>query len=255
MRLAKRSSYVTLFFTVLSFWGIVFFRDSNLFMYDISLALFGSSLLAFIIAFLEYFSQKKEKLSCFYHSAYTLSEELAKLFYYHIDGKRKEVIERVEENYPDILITDCQFLQDDKELSRCIDSYIAFLSHNFDEFRNNYADIDFMLDFKFFKKWIDKNVYSSLIDILELIKTLGICFQFYSSSGHTYHCLKSILVLNNCVFKTEYGANSNIMVYNEKYTDISENIERMRCKIYGQKFKPKQDKHIVFLQVTHNIEI
>lgn len=250
MRLAKRSSYVRLFFTVLSFWGIVFFRDSNLFMYDIALALFGSSLLAFIIAFLEYFSQRKEKLSCFYNSAHDLSEELAKLFYYHIDGKRKEVIERVKENYPDILITDCQFLQDDKELSCCIDSYIAFLSHNFDEFRNNYADIDFMLDLKF-----KKNGYSILIDILELIKTHGFCFQYYSSSGHTYQCLKSILVLNNCIFKTEHGANSSIRVYNEKYTEISENIERMRCKIYGQKFNPKRDKRIVFLQVTHNIEI
>lgn len=94
-------------------------------MYDISLALFGSSLLAFIIAFLEYFSQKKEKLSCFYNSAYTLSEELAKLYYYHIDGNRKEVIERVEENYPDILMTDYQFLQDDKDLSHCIDKLIV----------------------------------------------------------------------------------------------------------------------------------
>lgn len=255
MRLAKRSTYVTFIISVISLTGIILLRNQNQLIYDIALALFGSSVLAFIIAILEYAVEKKTSLFKFYKIAYNISNSLSYIVYYRVEGQIKDIVERVQENYPDMLISDFNFFQNDEHFSSCVNSYISISEIEIDELKNSYGNLDFLFSNSFFRKWIEKNIYSDLIQVVDSIKQKASSFQFLMSSKNAIYCLKPILELNDRMFSEEYDETGNVIVYNRVYYEISENVERLRCKIQKQKYEQTKYHHIVFMQITKHIEI
>jgi hypothetical protein len=99
MKAKKWLSRITILITVLAVVGLTLFSKGSLLWYSISLAIFGSALLGFIMSLTEYFAEKRKAMEAFWQEAVRTSNTLSNLKYCLLDVPVELVRDCVAEEF------------------------------------------------------------------------------------------------------------------------------------------------------------
>ncbi|MBP1905082.1 hypothetical protein J2Z32_001707 [Paenibacillus turicensis] len=221
MRSPKWLTIITFVISATSLIGTILLhsKEQMLLIYNISLALFGSAVLGFIMSLTEYFAVKRKAMELFYEEAIQAIILIGKANYYFDDD-------------------------DSNKVEKLIDYYIELHNKNWTNLKNAYGNLDFIFSNRSLRKWTYESIY---IPIIHFKKSIGVPawhFQLYKSGEGNIAVCKTLLQEMNknwFVAKEIKDENSHtITVYRKHYNDLSNAVEHFRCKIYGQFFEPEE---------------
>jgi len=210
MRGRKRLVLATIFTSLLAFAGLWLFRlYSQEFLYDISLAVFGSALVGFIISLLEYLAEKRRAMETFYAEAFAAASIIGNAKYY----TKKDL--------------------DEKELKACIDSYISIADFDLRDLNNAYGGLDFIFLNRSVRKNAYNDIYEKITEKREEARLKAGLFRLVLREGSLGTCYRSVLEMNDNWFKAVHGSKGSFQVYHQTRDDLLDSIEIFRSKIYG----------------------
>lgn len=240
MKSKRLLTYFTFALLVISLDGVLFlnfFADSAIFAnssllrdigldidlyYDISLAAFGSALLGFIVAIVEYYSVRISCMEKFFFESKELINELSKVKCFHIDEPIELVTNCISEEFRNDknrrydmktseiskneligyfegiipLIEDDinernKFFEDvykskldeyNKEFNEVVDSYLILADINLGDFDNSFGNLDFLIFNKTYKNKIYNEIYGKIRDLINDVRAKAFHFQLFRRS-------------------------------------------------------------------------
>lgn len=216
--------------------------------YDISLAIFGSSILGFIMSLIEYFAVKRKTMEIFYEKALVAISAIGKAKYFFTDepvglvvnciaeewsnkllGKapihasKDKLIEAYKSCLDSILVNDpalnehCEtwyinkMQEYYKELEKCFDSYIEIANTEFGALDNAYGNLDFIFGNKTLRLWVYETLYESVKEIRGSAIREAYHFKLYKAGeGNISACTAFLLKLNQEWFLVKEIDNEDI---------------------------------------------
>jgi len=207
MRGPKWLSIITFFISVVAIICILCFStvaDASL-AYNISLAIFGSAVLGFIISLIEYFDIRRSVLEEFYLEALKINGLIHEAGYFYTDEPIEFVLDCIVEELNNsynikfymetkhdardkwineyhrmhsLELQNCSDSNDlcmaiykstlndyNEELEKCFDSYIDITNLPLASFDNAYGKINFIFGNKKFRMWIYQTIYTPIHNI------------------------------------------------------------------------------------------
>lgn len=118
MKAKKWLTIITLIITILSLLiAIIIGKDSNCITYDISMALFGSAILGFIMSLTEYYVERRRAMEEFWIQATKVLNELKKIKYLDVDAPIKLIVDAIKEEDSNARKEKFHLLSDNEEIS------------------------------------------------------------------------------------------------------------------------------------------
>ncbi len=181
--------------------------------YDLSLAVFGSSLVAFLISIVEYSSSKKLDMQLFYYEVMRIGNIMGKILYF------------------DRGISD---------IPKAIESYLDFYNTDLSVLSIAYSKLDFISK-RWHKETISRNIYHQIYDAKREISNDIMIFDLYKNGNFPEtHCISLLENLNHRWFQMTQLSNGEqgSIPMKERYNNLMNEAEKFRCSIYGQEYVP-----------------
>ena len=221
MRDSKWLTIITAFVSVIALINILLFHciDNVTLGYDISLAIFGSAMLGFIMSLIQYFAVKRTAMETFYEESLRAISVLGKAKYFFTDepvglvvnciaeelsnkwneqlGKAPEhdskdkLIEAYKSGLDSILVNDPALDEHFetwytdkmqayyKELEKCFDSYIEIADTGLSALDSAYGNLDFIFGNRTLRLWVNERLYNSVKEIRRSAIREAYHFQLY----------------------------------------------------------------------------
>ena len=188
--------------------------DNSTTIYDISLAVFGSAMLGFIMSFIMYFTEKRRTLMQLYHAAQGILDELRKL-------------------------RPLGPWDSESELRKLLEIYLHVSEVSTDSLRDAYCNLDFVFGKCNSLSQICANIFDSLYDAKRtLYNSFGYFRAFSEHQGMMEMAREKFNEFANDWFESEdeeEGDYISFAVYDKEYIRLANILEKLRCKIYRSK--------------------
>ena len=245
MRDTKWLSIITGGVSVIAFCCVFFFHENIglKLIYDISLAIFGSALLGFIMSLIQYFAAKRKSMEIFYSEALKAINILGKAKYFFTDepidlianciaeeqynkwntefkqvpkhtSKNKLIEYKSKMNPADAndptFKEYCEIWYTDKmnayyqDLKECFNSYIKIADMKLGTLDNAYGNLDFIFGNRSLRQWTYEAAYKPIKEIWRSAVEQAYHFQLYKvGKGNRAVCTTLLLGLNKEWFSTK----------------------------------------------------
>lgn len=258
---------------------------------EIGFSVLGSALVSLIITFSEYFSAKKETLEALYYEAAKYNSLISRIQYYYISEEHNLFLQYLSEKRQNEHAKQFGFQIKKDALKRLVSFYgmdgsdekvikafllekenkikdsIADLSvqvknaatHGLDALSYSYGKVSFLLDpfkCKAHKKrhLIYSNIYQPLFYIDCFLQGINGDFDRYNRYKQSIMAMAidAVRKLNEKLFEVETNESlSELKVYSVFYSELDNEIEKLRCLIYrDEKFKPKPKDIVSYLIIS-----
>ena len=215
MRYPKWLVLITLIVTISCLAMILVFSDiekSTILLYDIPLAVFGSSLLGFIMSLIMYYSEKRKGLEQFY----LVALEILNSFY---------------------LLRPHDPTGSESELKKLLELYIKVSEIRIDNLRDAYGNLDFIVGNRKFRNNSCFSIYKTCSEIHKKLHcTCGYFKAFFEYPSMMEIAVDQLNEFGKEWFEKEREEDKEYIRYNVfcKYCDELDNsLELLRSKIYG----------------------
>ena len=144
MKAKKRLTIVTMFTVIVSLIvAVIIGKDGNCVTYDISMALFGSSALGFIMSLTEYYVERRRAMEEFWLQAFKILNELKKIKYLNVDAPIELIADAIKEEESNALDEKFHILRDGEKRSVIAKkNLISWLEDNYPFPSNINIDVD-----------------------------------------------------------------------------------------------------------------
>ena len=267
MRANKHALFWTTGITLVSLIIAWFLHErTNSFMYDISLACFGSALLAVVVAYAAYNAERREAMEQFWNGTLEIINTLKKIPHFELrepmdlvrdalteesswfckeHEKRNELYDWIEQQLPiDVKASNMDIermlsskhesiLEKAKEqLMKSIDALVSFSDFDLSRISNAYGQMDFV----FGNDSIRLDAYTKLYDKIR-------CFMIkckeesqhlkllQRGAGHIGVCFDKVVELDKVLYKTK-AVSMGVEVYAFMVDELLHDLETFRSKIY-----------------------
>lgn len=254
--------------------------------YDISLAIFGSDLIAFVLSFIEYFSVRREVIEEFYVASLKALSSLKKIEYMHFDipdemlknclveksNNDNETIVMVMGKHNEARKAFLRFkgfsdsdLEKDNTIeyyNRVIEKYkenIRSVAKSYIEFSKTglsimtyyYGKMDFFFANKIIRKFIYINIYSKIWNMRSDVMSVAFDYELLlDNKGNSAVCIDKIRSLETQLFRIEESTIDKyrcLSVYSDTADQISDSLE----KLISYTRKGRETKHQKHIPVTN----
>lgn len=265
MRVKKLTSLITAVTSVL-FAALCFLIPKETVYYDISLAIFGSDLIAFVLSFIEYFSVRREVIEEFYVASLKALSSLKKIEYMHFDipdeTLKNCLLEKLNNDNETIVMVMGKHdearkaflrikgfsdsdLEDDNTIdyyNRTIDEYIENIrsvAKSYLEFSKTdlsimtyyYGKIDFFFANKTIRKFIYLDIYNKIRNMRSDVMSVAFDYELLlDSKGNSAVCIDKTRSLERQLFRIEestVGEYKCLSVYFDAADQISDSLEKL----------------------------
>lgn len=281
MRTEKQLTVSTFIATRAALVGILVFRRGCI-GYDVSLAIFGSALLGFVMSLTQYGPAKRAAMESFYQESLAILNALRKIKYFETDEPtdlvrdciaegvsneranalrqppkdkaKRALISYCEERIP-APDSDDQFFSEvfeqkikgyKADLFQCMESYFPMAEIDLGDLNNAYGNLDFLFFNKKTHSDVYRNVYVVLKDVKKRITLEAYHFRLCrEGKGNLAVCFDKVIALNNAWFSEEESIKAGMrhsVIYHRLCDELSVEIERFRSKIYNQ--QPMEEQRI-----------
>jgi len=189
-------------------------NDNSKKIYDISLAVFGSAMLGFIMSLIMYFTEKRRTLMQLYHAAQSILFELRKL---RPLGPRDS----------------------ESELRKLLEIYLHVSEVSIDNLQDAYCNLDFVSGKCNALSNICTKIFDSIFDAKRTVyNSFGYFNAFSEHQGMMDMAREKFKEFANDWFESEVeeeGDYISFTVYSKESTKLENVLEKLRCKIYRSK--------------------
>ena len=233
MRGKKWLVFITGLLTVLSIIVVlVISKNQCSKVYDISLAIFGSSILGLIMSLIEYFFEKRLAMEKFISSSTVYIDAFLKIKPLCFDQPldlilrnmnefqsderriaRNELKKWLKENGKDDSEKNCDHVIETAKNSFCqyINNLEKILEISFNELDFSYGNLDFIFNKNVRNDLAYKDIYLRIKDMIDLLKRYQIHFDYLKSGeGSFSYCCKLIVDINNKLFVMKKDSVKNL---------------------------------------------
>ena len=267
--------YVTSISTIISlaiaivFTFIVF--PYNEIITNVGYAVFGSSLVAFLIALIEYFQAKRYTSEKFFLEFVLYISAFGKITYFHIgddeilystyltNEKMFWKIDKTDKSFflskaKDRLSKEKPWVKDfsdgtfekyfdscsndfEKKLKSALRTYLDFAKYQLINLGSAYNDFYFLFKNKQKRIEIFEKLYKPSVELHRKISVEASHFSDYldGTGQNVYVMTAKLKEISDDIF-TILDNDNTIKVYASKYNELSDALEEFRCNIYGQKY-------------------
>ena len=220
-------------------------KNSNSIVYDISMAIFGSALLGFIMSLIEYFSERKNTMENFWDLARRALNQLKKIEYieYRIpnnitESEKISWINSIEGN----------------KAKKCIDSMIVAGDMDLSDLSNAYGNLDFLFNNNSLRTFSYNRIYKEIMDTRNLLAEHVFHFKLYKNGeGNFFVCVDKASNIYESIYEKRINNNPGIesySIYQTKFDDIADALEDFRCSIYwGRTIREEIERRPIFSKV------
>ncbi len=264
MRSNKRAVYASAIISAITLTICFVFRCQKPFIYDISLACFGSAVLGLVVAITAYSAERRDVMEQFWDEGIELTNGIRRIKHIEFDepielvkdairektggflsdnkdGHAKEKLkEWIEENqYPDDGRLDYEEVLEkhyqrkikayQQSVIDCAQSYIDFSVSNIRSLSNAYGRMDYLFANSSTRRSAYNKVYRRIYDFHK--KCCEEAYHFtsmISEEGNVVVCFDKILELDAILYKQEEN-----MIFASFADDLDKELELFRSKIYG----------------------
>lgn len=282
MRANKHAICWSLGITIISLIIALVLHGSKSFLYDISLACFGSSLITVVIAFTAYNAERRETMEQFLNESAKVIQQLKKIPHFKINEPMelvKNVLSEVsyfgsDHKYrdqlnewiePQILIDEHtsseitdemisrkadEIIEDaKKQLIKVVDAYATFSETDLSGLSNAYGKMDFLIA----NESIRKDAYTKIYDKIRNLKVKCIEESYHfillkNGGGHIGVCFDKVVELDKLLYKTDTEDGWEV-VFANMVNDLLHDLETLRAQIY--RIKPEYDKPVPIEAYMH----
>ena len=277
--------YVTMLLTIISLAIAIVFSiipcDYKEIIKNIGFAVFGSSLVALIISLVEYFTTKRITLEDFFLEYVSFINKVAVLPYllltpdeiayskyltnenmfwkFDAQSKREFLLAmKIDFEKKNTWLKNLSYEETeeyfsknaqnfDKKLRKILESYISFSRISLDNLGRVYGSIFYMFRNKSKVQSIYDSLYSPALVLKRTISKEAAHFANYieGDGQNTYVMVDKLDDLLNIFFEKVVKGNKTT-VYAKKYNELSDELEKFRCKIYGSKYQKIKHDPIYF---------
>ena len=281
MRVNKITSLITAITSVL-FAALCFFIPKDTVYYDISLAIFGSDLIAFVLSFIEYFSVRREVIEEFYVASLKALSSLKKIEYMHFDIQdemlKNCLVEKSKNDNESIAMvlgkshearkaflcfkgfSDSNLEKDNAidYYNRAIDEYkenIRSVAKSYLEFSKTdlsimtyyYGKMDFFFANKTIRNFVYIDIYSKIWNTRSDVMSVAFDYELLlDNKGNSAVCIDKTRSIERQLFRIEestVGEYKCLSVYFDTADQISDSLEKLIS--YTRKGrKTEYQKHI-----------
>ena len=266
MKIYKWTVWITL---VLSVSSIIiacilqFLYVQQEFWVNVSLSIFGSSILTLISSLVGYHTYKRKILENIFIHTIKANNQFRKIIYFKdTNEKYDDLLERENElirhkvvapsankkkkknKNIDRILFDKESYEADlaefrKLLEKVMNSYIL-VDIDMTDLTKDYGELDFFFLNRSFKKWIFENIYSYIRELKEIIDNRKFDFNIYfeAKNGNAYVMYDFVKELQNKFFIIETedkGDYISTIVYRDIEYIIDMRIEQLRSRMYKTK--------------------
>ncbi len=249
MHSTKWLSIITSFLTAITLLGICLLwspKYSSL-PYDISLAAFGSSIIALIMSISQYFSARKKVLERFLIEARKVILSFRKAEYFDAAS----IIQTAKVNKTPLKDEAAKY---ETAIISCFNSFIAIADKRYREFFDTYGELDFLYGGKL-EELIRYELFEPIKKHGENVIANAFHFREYINGERTIEvCLAKLESLNKDWFRAEQKTENPAIkpfAYAEVYDDLMEQSDKLWTKIYHKKdmqMKRRLTKAAIFKQ-------
>lgn len=264
MRSNKRAVYATAIITAITLITCFAFHQTKPFIYDISLACFGSAVLGLVVAYTAYSAERRDAMEQFWDEGIALTTGIRKIKHLEFDepielvknaikeemgivfsdDKSKNAKEKLkswlEENrYPDDGRLDYEealekYCQDIlkaylRSIIDCAQSYVDFSESGIRGLSNAYGRMDYLFANHSIRRSAYEEIYRRIYDFHKSCREEAYHFTLaINRQGNLLACLNKVLELDAKLYK-QY----NNMVFASFADELDKELEKFRSKIYG----------------------
>lgn len=188
-------------------------KESVALLYNISLAIFGSSLVSFVMSLIGYFANRRKAMELFSFEAKKVVLVIGNLVYFNPTKSN---------------------------IDECIDKYLCFIETDLSSFSNAYGGLDFFFNAKM-RAPTAKSIYTPIIEAYKKVVQKDMIFNIYKSGGVSKESLSSILCDFNDYWFSYIHTQDNLsgsILMKKLYNDLMNAIEKFRCSIYHITYIP-----------------
>ena len=296
MRSLKWLTIVTFITTIVSISFLFLFYclgiEWELF-YDISLAIFGSAMLGFIISIIQYFAEKRKSMELFYIESLLVLNKIGEIPYYKTDEpeciinqciieefmndknqsrkdfpRKKELIDYLKKENNTLAFDDKYYneisdkiINEEKlSMDKHMRFYIELSEINYSRLDSAYGGLDFIFGNIKLRKTIYNNIYIKVKQSANNIneKTYHFKIFFDENNGSRPVMLDFLNMLNEYYFIKAETVNDNgefELIYRRYYDEISASLEEYRCRIYKQKYNKRVADYLCFTMKNKSNDI
>lgn len=241
-------TFVCVIFSLIMLIIFFFLGDEWYLGYDISLAIFGSAILGFIISIIQYYAEKRKSMEAFYLESLNLLNTIYKIKYFEFVYEKNKILECIAEEYKkefsgsteeikakkEIIIEisknyEESALKKDEVLELCekkydeiiekttsdmvdiMNEYIEISRCSLRHLDDTYGGLDFIFGNEKIRCMAYDNIYSEIRDAFKFVKEKSVHFEKYfkASHGNKPVMLGFLLELNNYFFSENIQSNEN----------------------------------------------
>ena len=264
MRSNKRAVYATAIISAITLAICFVFRCQKPFIYDISLACFGSAVLGFVVAVTAYSAERRDVMEQFWDEGIELTNGIRRIKHIEFDEPIELVKDAIKEKKGSFLsdnkdshakeklkewIAENQFPDDgrldyeevlEKHYQRiikayrqavidCAQFYIDFSESNIRSLSNAYGRMDYLFANGSIRRSAYDNIYRRIFDFHKKCCEEAYHFiRMISGEGNIVVCLDKILKLDAILYKQEEN-----MIFASFADELDKDLELFRSKIYG----------------------
>jgi len=244
--------------------------------YDIPLAIFGSAILGFIISMIQYYSEKRKCMENFYIESLSILNDISKFKYLWLPYNKEKISNCLQYEYPKDMSTDKTSAKENlmrdiinnhqyvpnkdakyaetienigSDMDECMNIYINFSKVELRQLHDSFGGLDFIFANKSIRNTAYETIYSNITDTYNFVSEKAWHFTQYfnATNGNKAMMLNNLLEMNNEFFTNNKGkikCNWKDIIYRKKHYDISQELEKFRCKIYRKKYEHIENKPI-----------
>lgn len=173
-------------------------------------------------------TQELNRLIKYYRNEYKLEDKLKRLNNEKYEEFAKDKLKKQIEEY-------------DNELEKILDSYISISNLDYSEADSGYGNLDFLFNNFKLRKWIHKDIHEKIRELLYFVRDKAVHFEYQKDKETSNKALLLTLLyeLQEEIFEKKEEIKDKykyITVKNILADSLHENAEKLRCKIYKQKY-------------------
>lgn len=239
-------------------------REAKSFLYDLSMACFGSALLGLVMSYIAYLAVRREAMESFWQEGIDLVSALRKISYLDIEEPEELVIEALKDEIDGFCFAKSQTKkgkerlldwievykfpnngQEDydnelkkgyenliavykNKINRIANPYIEYSERNLRGLSNAYGNLDFLIGNKKIRKNAYEGIYRKLCDYRDMCYEESRHFRALNNGCNWATCFRKIRSLNKILYLVEENR-----VYASYSYEIERELEIFRSKIYG----------------------